>query len=203
MLGIKKGYWKNTLDKVCPESQGILMKHCNQILHLCMDLHSSVLAEVIAIPFAPLAVTLHKAHISHTVHLTIGRGKIHPLLATVFADSAVKQGVDAGIGLVQKRDEIVFRHSLGFGVQTLLPVQCFQLHPNRIHECMLAQFYPVVKPIAGDLPGIRLVGLYFAQSIVPIILYFIKIPESWKVLKTYFSSGYTFLAVPSQTIHQK
>ena len=70
----------------------------------------------------------------------------------------------------------ILHHHLGFGVQSLLPVQHFQLHTNRVHGSILAQFRPVVwtavdgsaalrmshplrgdKPIAGDLSGIRLV----------------------------------------------
>ena len=130
-----------------------------------MDVNSAALAEVVAMPFAPLAVTLGKggeAHVSHTVHMPKGRGKVHPFLAAVLTDRAVKKGIDAGIGLVQEGDEVVLHHRLGLRVQPLLPVQRFQLHPNRVHGCMLAQFHPVVKPIAGDLPGIRLICFHFA-----------------------------------------
>ena len=34
----------------------------------------------------------------------------------------------------------------------------------------MAQFYPVVKPITGDFPGICLICFHFAQGIVPIVL---------------------------------
>ena len=109
-------------------------------------------------PFAPLAVTLGKgseAHVPHTAHVPKGRGKVHPLLASILTDGTVKEGVDTGIGLVQEGDEVVFHHRLGLGVQALLPVQRFQLHTNCVHRSMLAQFRPVVKPIdPGDILAI-------------------------------------------------
>ena len=98
-----------------------------------MDFNGSALAEVVAIPLAPLAVTLGKggeAHVPHTVHVPKGRGKVHPFLAAVLADRAVKQVIDTGIGLIQKSNEVVLHHRLCLGVQTLLPVQCFQLSTN-------------------------------------------------------------------------
>ena len=106
-----------------------------------MDLNGTALAEVVAMPLAPLTVTLGKGckvHASHTVHMPKSRGKVHPFLAAVLADRAVEQVVDAGIGLVKKGDEVVLHHRLGLGVQALLPVQRFQLHTNRVHRCMLA-----------------------------------------------------------------
>ena len=84
-----------------------------------MDINGAALAEVIAMPSAPLVVTLGKGgetHTSHTVYMPKGRGKIHPFLAAILADRAVKQGIDTGIGLTQKSDEVVFHHRLGLGV---------------------------------------------------------------------------------------
>ena len=34
----------------------------------------------------------------------------------------------------------------------------------------MAQFYPVVKPITGNLAGIRPVCFHFAQGVVPVVL---------------------------------
>ena len=119
--------------------QGILGEHGDQVVRLRVDLNGPTRARVVAMPFASLAVTPSKgseAHAPHTVHMPKGCGKVHPLLAGILADRAVKQGVDTGIGLVQKSDEIVLHHHLG--VQTLLPVQRFQLHSNCVHRCMWA-----------------------------------------------------------------
>ena len=84
-----------------------------------MDFNNSALAEVVTVPLTPFLVSLgksNKAHIPHTVHMPKSRGKIHPFLAAILADRAVKQIVDSGIGLVQKGDEVVLHHRLGFGV---------------------------------------------------------------------------------------
>ena len=89
----------------------------------------------------------------------------HMYQAAVLTDGAVKEGVDTGIGLIQRGDEVVLHHRPGFGVQTMLPVQRFQLHTNRVHRSILAQFYPVVKPVASNLPSIRLVSPHFTQGI--------------------------------------
>ena len=97
------------------------------------------------------------------------RGKVHPFLAAVPADRAVKQVVNAGISLVQKGDEIVFHHCLGLGIQPLLPVQRFQLHTNCVHRSILAQFRPIVESVAGNLPGVRFVCFHFAQGVIPVV----------------------------------
>ena len=55
------------------------------------------------------------------------RNKVHPLLRPILTDGAVKKGVDTGIGLVKKGDEVVFHHRLGLGIQSLQSVQRFQL----------------------------------------------------------------------------
>ena len=154
-------------------------------------------------PLAPLAVALGKgsrAHASHTVHMPKSRGKIHPLLAAVLADRAVKQAVDFGIGLVKEGDEVVFHHRFSLGVQTLLPVQRFQLHTNRVHRSMLAQFRPVVKPIAGNLPGIRLVCFHFAQGVVPVVLDEFRIDRADKDALLMEKAGHR-LIVPPGVLH--
>ena len=64
-----------------------------------VDRNGAALAEIVAMPFAPLAVTLGKgseAHTSHAVHMPKGCGEVHLLLTTILTDGAVKQGVDAG-----------------------------------------------------------------------------------------------------------
>ena len=73
--------------------QSVLGEHGNQVLCSGVDLNGFALAEVVAMPFTPLTVTLGKgseAHVSHTVHMPKGRGKVHPLLAAVLTDRAVK-----------------------------------------------------------------------------------------------------------------
>lgn len=114
-----------------------------------VDFSSSALVEIVAIPLAPLVVTLGKggkAHIPYTVHMPKSRGKVHPFLTAVLADRAAKPRVDAEISLLQKSDAVVLHHRLGLGVQTLLPVQRFQLSTNCVHRRMLVQFRPVVSP---------------------------------------------------------
>ena len=153
--------------------------------------------------FAPLAVTLGKggeAHASHTVHMPKGCGKVHPLLAAILTDRAVEQVVDTGIGLIQEGDEVVFHHRFSLGVQALLPIQRFQLHTNRVHRSMLAQFRPVVKPIASNLPGICLVSLYFAQGVVPVILDEFRIDRADKDALLREKAGH-WLIVPPGVLH--
>lgn len=84
--------------------------------------------EIVAMPFAPLSVTLCKSALAqspHTVHMPKGRGEIHPLLAPIRADRAVKEGVHTGIGLVEQGNQVVLESDLVFGVQTILPVHAF------------------------------------------------------------------------------
>ena len=96
------------------------------VFRTSMDSGGPVAAEVVAVPLAPFAVTLGKCdrtHVPNTVYMPERRGKVHPFLRPVLPDGATEQGVHAGIGLVQKRDEIVLHHRLRLGIQIALPVQ--------------------------------------------------------------------------------
>ena len=71
----------------------IVLKHSDQFLGMRVNLNGLTLAEIVAMALAPLVVTLSKgskAYVSHTVHMPKSRGKIHPFLAAVLADRAVK-----------------------------------------------------------------------------------------------------------------
>ena len=65
---------------------------------------------------------------------------------------------------------------------------------------MLAQFCPVVKPIAGDLAGIRLVCFHFAQGVISVVLDELRIDctdEDALIMK---KAGY-WLIVPPGMLH--
>ena len=73
--------------------QGVPGEHGDQVLCSGVDLNGFALAEVVAMPFTPLAVTLGKgseAHVPHAVHMPKGRGKVHPLLRPILTDGTVK-----------------------------------------------------------------------------------------------------------------
>ena len=132
-----------------------------------MDFYRAALAEVVAMPFAPLAVTHSKAdedHASHTVRMTEGRGKTLTFPCkegVVSVKAANRQQLRSdcrpyGQGFQTERwhrdrsgPEGRCSSSPRLGAQPLLPVQRFWLHSNRIHGSMLAQFYPVVWTAAG------------------------------------------------------
>ena len=132
----------------------ILGKQSDLVFSAFMDFSGLPAAEVIAMPLAPLLVTLSEcgeAQAPHTVQMPKGRGKVHPLLAAVLTGGAGEKGVDTGKGLIQQGNQVVLHGDLGLRVQAILPVHGFQLVTNCIHRSMLTQFYPVVKTVPGDV----------------------------------------------------
>ena len=65
---------------------------------------------------------------------------------------------------------------------------------------MLAQFCPVVKPIAGNLPGICLVCFHFSQGVVPVVFDKLRIDCADKAALLMKKTGYR-LIVPSGVLH--
>ena len=65
---------------------------------------------------------------------------------------------------------------------------------------MLAQFCPVVKPIAGNLPGICLVCFHFSQGVVPVVFDKLRIDCADKDALLMKKTGYR-LIVPSGMLH--
>ena len=65
---------------------------------------------------------------------------------------------------------------------------------------MLAQFCPVVKPIAGNLLGIRLVGFHFAQGVVAIVFNKLRINRADKDAFFVKEAGHR-LIVPPGVLH--
>jgi hypothetical protein len=82
---------------------------------------------------------------------------------------ALKPTVRPGKGLIQQGDQVVGTGSPVLGGQMELPVESFELVANRIHGSIFAQFRPVIKGIARDLLGIRLVGFDPTQGISAIL----------------------------------
>ena len=61
---------------------------------------------------------------------------------------------------------------------------------------MLAQLHPVVKPIADDLSGIRLVCFHFAQGVVPIVFNELRIDRADKDALIVEKAGRWFIVSP-------
>ena len=156
-----------------PLGQIVLWYHGNLVFRSGIDFGSFIAAEIVAVSLAPLAVTLCEsglAHTPNTVCVPKRRGKVHPLLRPILTGRAAEQGVDTGIGLVQEGDEVVLHRGFHLGVQSVLPVQRFQLVTNCVHGSILPQFPPVVKTVFRNFPRISLVRFDLAQGVVPIIL---------------------------------
>ena len=156
-----------------PLGQIVLWYHGNLVFRSGIDFGSFVAAEIVAVSLAPLAVTLREGGLAHTpdtVYVPKRRGKVHPLLRPILTGRAAEQGVDTGVGLIQEGDEVVLHRGFHLGVQSVLPVQRFQLVTNHIHGSILPQFSPVVKAIFRNFLGIGLVGLDLAQRVVSIVL---------------------------------
>lgn len=105
--------------------------------------------EIVSVPFAPLAISLGEgrtAHASYAVCVPKGRNKIHPLLAAICTDRIVKEGIYAGVGLIQKRNQVILQRSFAFGIQTILPVHVFELVTSSIHR----DYIDVILPNCQD-----------------------------------------------------
>lgn len=128
-----------------------------------------VSAEIVPLSLAPVSVMLGEGAERFTadaVHMPVGVDKINPLLAAVAAGGAVEETVDAGKGLVKKRDEIVLHGGLLIRVKAELPVHGLQLVVRFVHRTILPQLCPAVKSKSRDFPGIGLVSLGGTEGFV-------------------------------------
>ena len=134
----------------------IFRKYSDQVRRAQTDLFRLCGTEVITVAFAPLLVMLRRGLqrlAAYAVHMPVGIDKVPPFLAAVTAGRAVKEVIGAGIGLIQKGNEVVFHGSFLAHIETELPVHCFELAACFIHASILLQFCPAVKSITGDFFG--------------------------------------------------
>ena len=126
-----------------------------------------LLAEMVALPLAPLQITISKGflvHIGNTVRVPEGIEKIHPLLMTVVLAGTLEKLIDTGKNLICQRDQVILQRDDGLHVKIVLAAEQLQLLTDGIQRRVFPEVGPVVKTILGDLERILLVGFSLAKG---------------------------------------
>lgn len=98
---------------------------------------SSPFSTEIVTPFLISLGERFQAHTAHTIHMIKGCGKIHLFLVPILSDRAGEKGVDTGIGLIKKRNEIIFEGNFVLCVQSKLAVHGFELVHSKCFTSIL------------------------------------------------------------------
>ena len=99
--------------------------------------------------------------------MPVGVHKVHPFLVAVIAGRAVKEAVGAGIGLIEKRNEVVLHGGLSISVEAELPIHGFELIACFVHMSILRQFGPSRKCKTSDFRRICLIRLHCMEGFIP------------------------------------
>ena len=115
-----------------------------------------------------------RAH-GDAIYVPEGVHKVHPFLAAIRTNRAVKVSVCAGITLLQQGNQVVAQGGLGLARQLELAMQGLEIITNRVHGSIMRQNRPFVKSELRDFLRVRLVRLHLADIDAALVI----LDEQW------------------------
>ena len=99
------------LDRLFDDPFGEIVpgKYGNELLCLSVDFFCFCQAEVVLLTGTPFLIVVSKSmkgHPADTIHVPVGIEGIHPFLAAVLTDRAVKVSVGTRIGQIDETDQV-------------------------------------------------------------------------------------------------